>query len=101
MYNGKGEIRWKSGNTYRGQFIDDEFVEGSMIYKGGSYLEGHFVKENLHGLGKFVFESGEYQIGEWENGKKQGEHKVYEKEGNQRWFATYKDNEVTKLVEIL
>ncbi|TNV79190.1 hypothetical protein FGO68_gene2129 [Halteria grandinella] len=101
--NGQGEQKWyKSGNILRGTFADDEFVEGVNYINGTQCkLEGKFVKEELQGIGKYTYLEGEFQIGEWHEGNKTGEHKVYSKEGKQTWYAYYIEDKVEKLVEIL
>ena len=46
-----------------------------------------------HGKGEYEFyESGNREIGQYVNGKEEGEHKIYDKEGNMT-VKHYKDGE--------
>ena len=48
---------------------------------------------NRHGMGEYEFyESGNRRVGQWVNDKKEGEHKIYDKEGNMT-ILHFKDGE--------
>ncbi|TNV81188.1 hypothetical protein FGO68_gene5418 [Halteria grandinella] len=98
--NGMGELRLKNGVILRGQFINDEFAQGTQTLKNGNIYEGQFINGKLHGIGKMVT-SKKYRIGQWKYGVRQGEHKIYDKNGNHRFSEIYQDGEEIKLIELL
>ena len=43
--------------------------------------EGKFINGKLEGNGKYIWENGQYYIGQWKNGKKHGKGIIYYKDG--------------------
>ena len=42
--------------------------KGTVYYKIGSIMyAGYFIDDNLEGKGKYIYENGEYYIGEFKN----------------------------------
>ena len=49
-----------------------------MFYKNGeNKYDGDFVNDKYEGNGKYIFENGEYYIGEWSNGQRHGKGAMY------------------------
>lgn len=93
---GKGYIKYKEGNWYRGEILNfrpsgygewnsadgekyvGNFVQGSVegmaVYtnKHGERYEGEFSKSYQHGKGTYLYKSGAKYVGDWRNGKKNG-----------------------------
>ena len=40
------------------------------------------INDKFEGKGKYIFEDGDYYIGEWKNGSKHGKGIIYYKSGN-------------------
>ena len=45
-------------------------------------MKGNFVNGKREGNGKYIWENGNYYIGQWLNGKKHGKGTEYYKNGN-------------------
>jgi hypothetical protein len=72
MKHGYGRIKFPSGATYDGGFIDDEKVKGTYTYASGNVYVGTWRNNMKHGKGKFVsVEHGSYE-GEFYNDKAHG-----------------------------
>lgn len=71
--HGHGRISYPSGNTYEGEFADDEYNGmGTFTTAEGTYV-GHFRSGKFDGQGTFVYRKGGVYIGQWHNGKYQGQ----------------------------
>ena len=76
--NGKGTLTWgnleKIRNKYEGEFINNNYVKGIMIYKDGSNYNGEFLEKKKHGFGieTFPLNRGFYK-GYFKEDKKDGE----------------------------
>ena len=56
--------------------------KGIMYYKDGTIqYEGNYINDMPEGKGKFVHENGEYYIGEFQNGLRNGKGTIYYKDG--------------------
>ena len=61
------------------------------IYADGNIYEGGYNMNDQHGKGEYEFyEDGERYVGQYVNGKPEGEHKCYDKEGNMT-IVNFKD----------
>ena len=59
------------------------YVKGIIYYKNGNIkYEGDFINDKYEGNGKYIYENGEYYIGEFKNGLKHGKGIEYYKNGN-------------------
>ena len=57
--------------------------KGIEYYKDGNIkYEGDFVNDKREGKGKYIWEDGEYYIGEWLNDYMHGKGIEYYKDGN-------------------
>ena len=66
------------------------------IYDNGDIYEGGFNMGDRHGKGEHEFyEYGERYVGQWINDKKEGEFKIYDKEGNIT-IMHFKDGEIVE-----
>ena len=45
------------------------FIYGTKTYPNGGYYIGNFLFGKRHGNGKYVYNDGNYEDGEWENDK--------------------------------
>ena len=80
--NGQGEARFKSGNYYKGTFVNGKFNGENAYYKypSGRVFEGSF-KDNLFEKGKLTETDGTYFEGEFKNGNPYNGSK-FDKQGN-------------------
>ena len=68
---GSGVYTWPSGQTFKGKFNDNLFVNGELKY--GSYLyKGNFKNGLFEGNGEFYFDEKEYVKGNFDNGQING-----------------------------
>ena len=66
-----------------------EKEKGKEYYKNGNIrYEGDFINDKFEGNGKYIYEDGDYYIGEWKNDLKHGKGKYYYKNGNIK-FESY------------
>ena len=79
--DGKGKYYYKNGESYDGQWLNGK-KHGKGIYyyknnKDDRYLkkkyEGDFINDLFEGQGRYNYENGEYYIGQWKNGNREGE----------------------------
>ena len=57
--------------------------KGIMYYKNGNIkYDGEFINGKCEGTGKYVWEDGEYYLGQWKNGLKHGKGILYYKDGS-------------------
>ncbi len=65
-----------------------------MYYKNG-YIkyDGDFVNGKKEGKGKYVWEDGEYYIGQWLNNQKHGKGIEYLKDGNIKYDGYFASGE--------
>lgn len=91
-YDGKGEIRYQTGNHYKGFFKDSlphgrgllylksgsrfegyfkagKLLEGNYYYYNGDVYKGQFKNNKRHGLGRLMTAKGQAYEGYWEKGK--------------------------------
>ena len=61
-----------------------------MYYKNNSIIyEGDIVENKLEGNGKYIYENGEYYIGQWLNGNKHGKGIKYYKNGSIKYEGDF------------
>ena len=61
-----------------------------MYYKNRIIkYEGDFINNKYEGKGKYIFKDGEYYIGEWKSGLKNGKGIIYFKNGNIRYEGDF------------
>ena len=51
--------------------------------------EGDFIKDRFEGIGKYIYEEGEYFFGKWLNGLKHGTGTIYYKNGKIKFDGNY------------
>ena len=57
--------------------------KGTEYYKNGNIkYDGDFVNGKREGNGKYIYESGNYYIGQWKNGLKHGKGTMFNSSGN-------------------
>ena len=56
MKNGKGTYTWANGNSYTGDFVNDERTgQGTFTWANGDRYEGGFVNGKLQGQGTYTW----------------------------------------------
>ena len=50
-----------------------------LYYK--AHYEGEYFNDKFEGKGKYIYENGEYYEGDWKNGLRNGNGKIYKKDG--------------------
>ena len=59
---------------------------------GNIGYEGDFVNDKQEGNGKSIWEDGNYYIGQWKNGLRNGKGTYYYSNGNIRYEGDYVNN---------
>lgn len=73
MKHGKGEFTWPNGNTYVGDWEDDQMHgEGVLTRSDGRRYEGSFVAGKADGFGVQMWADGAIHAGTWKEGKQHG-----------------------------
>ena len=68
--------------------------KGIKYYKNGNIkYEGDFVNDKYEGNGKYIYEDGEYYIGEWKKGLRNGKGALYYKNGKINNEGDWPNNE--------
>ena len=69
-------------------------MKGIVYYKIGSIkYEGDVFNDKFEGKGKYIYEDGNYYIGEWLNGKKHGKGIEYYKNGSIKYEGIFVNDE--------
>ena len=101
-YNGKflkgnltgyGNMKWKSGIEYEGNF-NDNFFDGKGVLSDkhtGDKYEGNFDKNLFHGKGKYTYGNGDEYEGNFEYGIRKGKG-IYRKKGGFVFEGTWDNN---------
>jgi hypothetical protein len=55
-----------------GLFKENQLVEGKMFFEDGSYYEGEFKKDMMHGKGSIFYPNGNVYVGTFLNDKHHG-----------------------------
>ena len=67
--------------------------KGIIYYKNGTIMyDGNFVNGKYEGDGKYIYENGEYYIGQFLNGLKHGKGIVYYKNGTIKYDGNFVNN---------
>jgi hypothetical protein len=87
--NGKGKRTDPAGNIMEGNFVNG-LLEGQGIkkMKDGAYVKGNFVQGRLEGAGEKKTADYLY-VGNFKNGKFDGEGKYYWLNDSSKWFKGY------------
>ena len=83
--NGKGEEYYKNGNLkYSGEFVDDKYEGiGEFYYESGDYYIGKFSDGKKSGRGTEFYRNGELKYeGEFAYDKYEGDGKYYDTNGD-------------------
>jgi len=79
---GYGELRWKSGNIYKGEMSGGKYNGyGKYTYANGNVYEGYFVQYAKTGVGVFTYSNGTVESGNFINGQLTGKGKMTFKSG--------------------
>ena len=64
--DGEGELKWKDGKAYTGQFINDKREgQGTFIWADGRKLTCAWIAGKQHGSGTYTNWEGVTKKGEW------------------------------------
>lgn len=69
--DGEGELKWKDGKMYKGNFVNDKREgHGTFIWADGRQYIGEWKAGKQHGIGTYISKEGVEKQGEWQNGRK-------------------------------
>ena len=69
--DGEGELKWKDGKMYNGQFVNDKREgHGTFVWADGRKYIGEWKAGKQHGIGTYISKEGVEKQGEWQNGRK-------------------------------
>ena len=69
--DGHGELKWKDGKMYTGNFVNDKREgQGTFIWADGRQYIGDWKAGKQHGIGTYISKDGQEKQGEWANGRK-------------------------------
>ena len=97
---GYGKYIRKNKSYYIGQWLNDYEHGKGIIYSDinsrNNYLiyEGDFKEGKPNGIGKCVYDNGNYYIGEFLNGIKHGKGKIYYKNGHIKYEGDFREDKV-------
>ena len=80
MNDPNGELVWKNGNKYIGNFVDNKMTGKGIkifvnknVYAGGDWVyEGDFINGIFHGNGFMKYANGDVYEGEWKDDERFG-----------------------------
>ena len=76
-----GSYQYPDGETYSGEWKNNAYYKGIIVYQNGDRYIGEF-KENLrHGVGTYQLKNGELYVGDWIAGKRNGKGTYVQTEG--------------------
>ncbi len=61
-----------NNETFLGEFLNDEYHEGTFNLHNGDIYEGKFKDDKFNGEGIYKFECGDVYVGSFEDGLKNG-----------------------------
>ena len=71
--NCKGQQIKSDGSKFVGLFINGKVIDGIANYSGGAEYFGKFKNDKPHGQGTFAYVDGSKYVGEWRDGKMDGD----------------------------
>ena len=72
LKHGWGKLTWDDGESFEGQFENDEKVQGTFKWATGDVYEGDWHKDVMHGKGTYHYVDGRKYTGGWEYGCRHG-----------------------------
>jgi len=72
LKHGWGKLTWDDGESFEGQFENDEKVKGTFKWATGDVYEGEWHKDVMHGQGTYNYVDGRKYSGGWEYGCRHG-----------------------------
>jgi len=70
--HGRGKLTWDDGDSFEGEFLEDEKVRGIFRWSTGDTYEGEWKQDLMHGQGRYDYADGRSYIGQWERGYRHG-----------------------------
>ena len=76
--NGKADVRWKDGSSYKGDMLDDmAHGEGVRVESDGGRYKGNWVKDKRDGHGIQDYANGDRYLGNWKDDEFHGRGMAY------------------------
>ena len=66
---GEGNLTWRNGDQFTGQWVDDHTGNGTIHYSDGTWFDNNHVQ---HCIYFFIFAIGTIYIGQWKGDKRHG-----------------------------
>lgn len=63
--NGKGRDEDDAGNIFEGDYLNGDFVRGTVTYANGDKYIGEMKDDSRNGLGKLITRNGRVWEGRW------------------------------------
>ena len=80
-----GRYVWGGGDSFTGFWKNGKMYMGTYKFANGDIYSGYFNRSNqLHGFGRYFYDSGSYYGGEWDDGEQQGRGYFHNKDYKQQ-----------------
>ncbi len=70
--HGWGKLTWDDGDSFEGQFVNDEKVKGTFKWFTGDVYAGQWKDDLMHGEGSYQYFDGRSYKGQWAKGFRHG-----------------------------
>ncbi|KAK3281672.1 hypothetical protein CYMTET_10550 [Cymbomonas tetramitiformis] len=94
--NGLGEWQSGSGDSFVGQFVNDEFEQGCFTEASGNKFVGAFKEGAYDGAGAYLYADGRVEVGLFSEGEDVGDGARWSSDGTQAW-RTYRGEETQEI----
>ena len=93
--NGPGMIKYENGDSFDGNFLDGQRVNGTYTFNNGTKYSGTWKNGNINGECEMLFNDGSSYIGEVNGGKRNG-FGAQTYSDNSKWIGNWKNDERIK-----
>ncbi|MCB9187138.1 MAG: hypothetical protein H6601_10425 [Flavobacteriales bacterium] len=94
MKHGHGVFRWENGMSYEGEWVNNKRNgQGKFTWPNRQVFDGTWVEDRRNGPGTLTMPDSSYMEGVWTNDILNGKVKLYDKNGNLKESATFKNNQ--------
>lgn len=92
--HGQGTFRWENGMSYEGEWANNKRNGlGTFTWPNKQVFTGQWVDDRRTGDGVLILPDGSKMEGTWTNDNLNGRVKLYDKDGNLKETATFKNNQ--------